>query len=577
MEFREERSFCDCGKKLNVLKTQERTVFSLQIGKFQAHETILHCDLCKRIYASSELRKLAAEGCNLGFDVMVHVGKAGFFNYRNDEEIIRELLPKNITISSSEIAYLQRRFVVYLALAHGQSSQRIRASLEARGGYILHLDGTCDGDSPFLMTGLDEISGIVLHNVKIPSESADNIIPFLERIKKDYGSPVAIVSDMARGISNAVKEVFPGVLHFVCHFHFLRDIGDDLLEKENDIIRNRLRKHKVTSKLRNRARQLKQIIDKNPELAAAFRADVEIKQLSKCELELAPVVSTYALIRWALDSKNQGGGYGFPFDRPYVTFVQRLRVLYDHLERLGDIRLRGELRANRPFFRARNDLKDLVSDTALRHALIEMESKIEVFDRLRDAMRITVDDQRRGLNDDGQDVDIKTIKEGVESFRRWLSNDSRYSQDNDYGKMIAQIDKYWEKLFADPITVDTPQGRVTFQPQRTDNILERFFRDIKRGNCRKSGIKSMNKKLKTMLAETPLVKNLENPEYLKIILNGKATLEERFAEIDARSVREELKKSREYSEAIPVKLRDVIKKPDLPQIVMKLFAQQAIS
>ena len=576
VEFREERAFCDCGNKLKILKTQERTVFTLQIGAFQAHETILHCDLCKLIYASSELRKLVAEGCNLGFDVMVHVGKAGFFNYRNDEEIMRELWPKNITISSSEIAYLQKRFIVCLALAHSQSAQRIRASLEARGGYILHLDGTCDGDSPFLMTGLDEISGIVLHNVKIPSESADNIIPLLERIKGDYGSPVAIVSDMAKGISNAVKEVFPGLPHFVCHFHFLRDIGNDLLKKENDIIRKRLKKHKITSKLLNRERALKQIIDNNPDLAAAFRADVESKQLSKCAFELAPVVSTYTLIRWALEGKKQGGGYGFPFDRPYVTFVRRLRVLYDHLERLGDIRLRGEWRDNRPFFRARRDLKEIVSDTALRHALSEIESKIEVFDRLRDAMRITVDDQHQGLNDDGQNVDIKTIKEGVEAFRRWLSNDSRYSQDNAYGKMIAQIDKYWEKLFADPITVDTPQGKVTFQPQRTDNIVERFFRDIKRGNCRKSGTNSMNKKLKTMLAQTPLVKNIENPEYLQTILNGKATLEERFAEIDARTVREELKKSREYFGAVPAKLRDIIKKPDLPQIVMKLFARQAI-
>jgi hypothetical protein len=576
VEFREERSFCDCGKKLKVLKTEERTIFTLQIGEFQAHETIVHCDLCKLVYASNELRKLVAEGCNFGFDVMVHVGKAGFSNYRNGEEIIRELWPKNITISSSEIAYLQRRFVVYLALAHSQSSQMIRAALEARGGYILHLDGTCEGDSPFLMTGLDEISGIVLHNVKIPSESADNIIPFLERIKRDYGSPVAIVSDMAQGISNAVTEVFPGVLHFVCHFHFLRDIGDDLLEKENDIIRNHLRKHKITSKLRKRARQLEQIIDNNPDLDSAFHADVEGGQLSNCPLELAPVVSTYSLIRWALDGKNQGGGYGFPFDRPYVTFVQRLRVLYDHLERLGDIRLRGEWRDNRPFFRARRDLKEVVSDTALRRALTEIESRIEVFDKFRDAMRITVDDPGRGLNDDGEDVDIKTIKEGVEAFRHWLSNDSRYSQDNDYGKMIAQIDKYWEKLFADPITVDTPQGRVTCQPQRTDNILERFFRDIKRGNCRKSGTSSMSKKLKTMLAETPLVKNLENPGYLKIILNGKATLEERFAEIDARYVREELKKSREHSEAIPAKLRKIIKKSDLPQIVMKLFARQAV-
>jgi hypothetical protein len=40
-----------------------------------------------------------------------------------------------------------------------------------------------------------------------------------------------------------------------------------------------------------------------------------------------------------------------------------------------------------------------------------------------------------------------------------------------------------------------------------------------------------------MLADTPLVKNLSNPQYVEIILNGHNTLEDRFAEIDVRLVR----------------------------------------
>ena len=486
-----------------------------------------------------------------------------------------ELYAKHISISLSEIAYLQRKFIVYLALVHNESSQRIRESMAVRGGYLLHLDGTCDGDSPHLMSGLDEISGFVLQNVKIPSESAERIIPFLEKIKDEYGSPVAIVSDMGKGISNALTEVFPGVPHFLCHFHFLRDIGKDLLDKENDVIRTCLSKHKITSKLRGRAQALKQIIDSNPDLVEAYHTDVAGGKLGNCALDLVPVVSTYALIRWALEGRKQGAGYGFPFDRTYVTFAKRLRVLYDHLERLGDIRLRGEWRDNRPFFKTRLDLKPVVSDRVLWKAMTDIESEIDVFDRLRDAMRITVDDQRRGLNDDGDGDEINSIKEGVEAFRDWLLKDARYSQTNNYGKMIAQIDQYWEKLFADPITVDTPQETLTLQPQRTNNILERFFRDIKRSHRRKSGTKSMSKKLRVMLADMPLVKNLENDEYVKIVLNGKPTLEERFFEIDAKIVREGMKKDQEHSEAIPARLREIIKKLDLPQIIMKLFVRHA--
>jgi len=116
----------------------------------------------------------------------------------------------------------------------------------------------------------------------------------------------------------------------------------------------------------------------------------------------------------------------------------------------------------------------------------QIESKIEVFDTLRNAMRITVDGDNKGLNDDGQDADITCIEEGVKHFRNWLIHDVRFEENNDYGKMIKQIDLYWEKLFADPIEVNTSQGQVTFQPQRTNNLLERFFRDIKRSYRRKS-------------------------------------------------------------------------------------------
>ena len=348
-----------------------------------------------------------------------------------------------------------------------------------RGGYILHLDGTCEGDSPHLISGLDGISEIVLDNIKLPSENGKQLTPFLENIKRGFGKPLAIVRDMGKGISNAIESVFgEKVLDFICHFHFLRDIGKDLLAEQYDIIRKRLRKHKISSQLRYRAKQLKRRIDQDLGMIDVLKASIENQPLPASSFQRLPVLNGYSLILWALEGRTEGDGYGFPFDRPYVTFVQRLRSLYVHLEELRNIRLRGEWRDNTPFFKVYCHLKEVFSDKLLRKAMTEIESKIEVFDKLRDAMRITVDEEHQGLNDDGEEVDIKTIEEGVEDFREWLLQDDRYSKNKDYQKMIEQIDKYWQKLFADSITVETPQGKVTFQPQRTNNLLERFFRDI---------------------------------------------------------------------------------------------------
>ena len=56
--------------------------------------------------------------------------------------------------------------------------------------------------------------------------------------------------------------------------------------------------------------------------------------------------------------------------------------------------------------------------------------------------------------------------------------------------------------------------------------MEQYFRDFKRGNRRKTGNNSSSLMLQSMLAQTPLVRNLQNSEYMKILLDGKTTIED---------------------------------------------------
>ena len=195
--------------------------------------------------------------------------------------------------------------------------------------------------------------------------------------------------------------------------------------------------------------------------------------------------------------------------------------------------------------------------------------KAAIFDQLRDAMRIGVSGAKKGLNDDGGNVDIKAIQKAVTAFRNSTEVKTAAEKDNDYKKMVEQIDKYWEKLFADPIMVTTANGeQILILPQRTNNILERFFRDLKRMYRSKSGTQSLNKVIKAMLAGTPLVKNLSNPEYVKIILNGHSTLEDRFAKIDEELVRKQMA-ARNDRQGIPAKMKRVMRKPNFPLLIGK--------
>lgn len=578
LPFRPEQTHCPhCQAPLQVYKTQSKTVQTLHLGGFTAHETLLKCGRClaPTIYTAQPLSRLVSSGCIFGYDVLVFVGKALFLRHRRAEEIIEELRTRHVRISASAVDYLAKKFVVYLALAHRQSAPDLKAVMQAQGGYILHLDGTCEGGGPMLLSSLDSLSEIVLGNVKVLSEKTDQIIPLLQEIKNRYGVPIAVVHDMGAGILKAVKEVFKGVPDLICHFHFLRDIGQDLLEPDYDAIRQRLRKYGLTDKLLHHARVLKAQIDQQPALVESFSQDVQSHCLPVEKLELFPLLCTYSLIQWTLDGKNQGDGYGFPFDRPHVDFAKRLRVLGQRLEQIKDVHLRGQWMDNKPLLRLSCELKGLSADEGLQRMLAQIDLKIEVFDRLRRAMRIAESGGSAGLNSGSNPIALGPIQKAVEQFGRQIMARSDYESTTHWKAMIQQIDQYKEKLFADPIPVDTPQGKLLIQPQRTNNLMERFFRDFRRGARRRTGHNSISRFLQSMIADTPLVRNLENPRYLKVLLHDRPTLEERFAQIDIEIVRKELEAAQASLEKVPAKIRQLIALPAFPEIICGLFQKAA--
>lgn len=158
----------ECESKLFVQKTWTKTIVTMEIGAFQAKEVVLKCQDDDAVYTSSQLRSLAPIGCTYGFDVIVYVGTSLFVDCRSEQQIVSDLASQNIFISEREIGYLGRKFVIYLALAHRESREQLVQLMTKKGGYILHVDGTCEGDSPHLFCGIDGISKIVLDNIKLP-------------------------------------------------------------------------------------------------------------------------------------------------------------------------------------------------------------------------------------------------------------------------------------------------------------------------------------------------------------------------------------------------------------------------
>lgn len=559
-----------CSSMLHTQKTRMKTVVTMEIGAFHAKETVLFCPYDHKTFFSELLRSLVPEGGTFGFDVIVEVGLALFVHCRNNQETMKELAAKNVFPSEREISYLGRKFIVYLALAHKESQPGLKNLIARRGGYILHIDGTCEGDSPNLFCGLDGISELVLDTIKIPSEKKDHLIPFFKRIKEQYGEPRAIVHDMGQGILAAIEDVFPSVADFICHFHFLRDIGKDLLLDEYIDLQKRLRKFKIRSLLRQKAKYLEQKINPTSqtidEIIASFYSGV----WQTTSFEHIPLITTYALIHWVFDYPSQSSGYGFPFDKPHLDFYRRMQKIYRLLGEIMDIHLRGLVKDNKPFLQVYKTCKEVVEDSQLNELAAGLEQKAEVFNKLRTAMRIALPEGKNGINDNGDNTNIKSIEEKVTAFRNGLVRDE--CRKTTYASMIAQLDKYWVKLFADPLLVVTPTGVRYIQPQRTNNILERFFRGEKRRGRKKSGMASLNMLLKTGIKDTPLVQNLKNSEYMEIILNGSSSLAERFSQIDAHLIHKEMEEAKNNNDMALPAIRKLVKDSELTTKISALFS-----
>lgn len=284
-----------------------------------------------------------------------------------------------------------------------------------------------------------------------------------------------------------------------------------------------------------------------------------------------------SVIQWALDGKNHGNGYGFPFDRTHFEFYQRLCKVYDTLESWNLNQIEIMPNALKYIQKLKCDIKPLRYDTNGKKSAEIIQEKSIVFDELRKAMCITLESSKKGLNDNGEDVDIKTIEHRIKDFKSNLCKKKIYSENQNYQKMTSQIEKYWEKLFADPITIETPDGDVIIQPQRTNNIMEQFFRGFRRTERRRSGNNSICKRLRTMISETLLVKNLDNKEYMEILLQGKSELHQCFADIEHEIFQKEFEKSKQYEEKIPPAIKKAIRLENIPDLMNNLFEKHKIS
>ena len=233
--FYHEESTCpDCRVRLLVQKVEEaRRVYTISFGLVVIREYVYYCPSCKRVFHAADVNRLVKPGCNYSYECLVEVGRLRYLEKRQIKEI-RHILHTtyDIPISLTQVRRLCYQFLLYLGRYHYSHVGIINESIGKNGGYVLHIDSTCEGCKPHLLTCIDSLSGYVLYSQKISGENETELAIIFKRVKSLFGIPLAIVHDMGTGINKACALVFTGVLQVICHFHLLRDIGKDLFEAE---------------------------------------------------------------------------------------------------------------------------------------------------------------------------------------------------------------------------------------------------------------------------------------------------------------------------------------------------------
>ncbi len=170
------------------------------------------------------------------------------FNYQR-EEIQILLESRGISISTGEISKLSEEFLLRFYVLHKKHNLQMNKIFEKNGGYILHLDGSAESGDEITFTAKEGVTGFTIDSWIMPSESREYIKPFLGSIQDKYEKPLAVVRDMSEEIAGSVSEVFRGVSQQVCHYHFVRNLGDIIFKNLYQEFRREILNTKVLARI----------------------------------------------------------------------------------------------------------------------------------------------------------------------------------------------------------------------------------------------------------------------------------------------------------------------------------------
>jgi hypothetical protein len=438
----------------------------------------------------------------------VHVGLKRYLEYRQRAEIQRELEQSyGIRLSAGAISLLCDRFIQRLEALHRSRAPQLRAAI--KDGYALHIDSTNETGKGGLFVCMEGSHGWYLSSGRIATERWDAIQPVVEETVDLFGLPIATVRDLSKACARAVEPLRElGVLDLICHFHFVADIGSDLLARPHHHLKSLLKASGVTKALRE---------------LLAFLQDGDVIPEDPSQADLA------AAVYWVLHGESRTPR--FPFGLAHLEYVERIQTAPEQARAWV---ARPFAKTVRHGFEKLEQIVELVDD--LTKTVDELRKRAKLFDELRRVLRMEDPSHlcREPQLPEAEVLSRAEIQAELDRFESDLRRRAPKRQLYDKSPTWVVLDhlkRYRERLFGHPVIRDDT-GTPIFVVSRTNNVLETGFATNKQHLRRRTGRRHLGQDIEAMPPQAVLVENLRDPTYVRIVCGSLENLPRAFADLD---------------------------------------------
>lgn len=532
---------------------RRRRIVSLECGPLQL-KLRQYRNLQGRLLTPPQLDQLVARGKTFAYDLTWECYRLRYCQNMSRESIGEILAQKGITISDAAISHQYWEGAAYLEALHLKKAPE-HGKRYRQKGFVLAIDATNEEGSLKLITARDAITSEVLLSRKYESDNADAYIDLMQRVKQNFGLPDVILSDMCRRISKAAAKVFSKIPHAICHYHFLRNLGNLLLKEKHHALGRKIHKTKIAQEL----------LVHQKEIAAALKNEHCLK------LEIL-----HSLIYWTRDYQSGLRGNGLPFDLKWLVFCERLQVMRqtlwqiknDNPKQYGDFFHRKLTQLCR--------LLDRVNDRRMFAKLdVQLQDQKELFEKVRHIFRPAKDEAAKTeLQRQQAALSPKEIKA---QLKKLCSQLKRAIKTKTYSKIqtcsaliiIEQIEKYRDRLC---LIVKNQTGEIIDLP-RTNNTCEYGFRNDKRRIRNRCGKARIKREIDFLPPQATISDNFKSQAWRQTTFEG-STVHALFHTIPRDEIKQSLKEMKEQRQVNQPPMKQA-KMENFPKIALKMLKKQA--